>query len=89
MSIGKLYITVTNSTYAYQLGNIHPISWLRVDITTHVREVYDVKIKVSFCQKLCTLVCKWITEQVVNYSSVNFHMFLLVRWGGLCNTDTQ
>ena len=45
MSISKLYITVTNSTYAYQLGNIHPISRLRGDVTTHVREVYNVKVK--------------------------------------------
>ena len=43
VSISKLYKTTANSSYTYQLGNIHPISRLRGDVAAHMREVDNIK----------------------------------------------
>ena len=51
--ISKLYKTTANSTNTYQLGNIHPISRLRGDVTIHVREVDNIKCETIPLIKNC------------------------------------
>ena len=74
--ISKLCKTTTYPTYAYKLGNIHPISWLGWDVAAHM---WEVKLTMSNLKlsRLSNTVVEYFPLSIVTSKSV----YTTVYWG--------